>query len=167
MLICLGGGGVRSPMSGGVPSPRSGGYPVPGRGGGLPHPRSGGTLSQVWGGIPFQIWGVPHLRSGGGTLGTPLPRPWDGVPPYLDLGWGTPLPRPEMGYPPYPDLRWGTPLPRPEMGNPPPPRKCGQSENITSRHPSDAGGNDATASFLFIWAISIYPSVKHWPEVAN
>ena len=38
-----------------------------------------------------------------------------------------------MGNPPYLDLRWGTP---------PPPRKCGQTENITSRHPSDAGGNN-------------------------
>ena len=24
----------------------------------------------------------------------------------------------------------------------PPPRKCGQTENITSRHPSDAGGKN-------------------------
>ena len=24
----------------------------------------------------------------------------------------------------------------------PPPTKCGQTENITSRHPSDAGGNN-------------------------
>ena len=119
-----------------------GGYPVPGQGGtpsragqGVPHPRYRGYPIQTWSGgtpgTPPTGMGYPlqpemgYPRPG---MGYPLPRPrmgcppiwtWDGVPPYLDLGWGTPLPRPEMGYPPC---------------------KCGQTENITSRHPSDAGG---------------------------
>ena len=46
-------------------------------------------------------------------MGYPPTWTWDGVPPYLDLRWGTP-----------------------------PPHKCGQTENITSRHPSDAGGKN-------------------------
>ena len=101
----------------------------------------GGTQSQVWGGTQSQVQGgypIPGLggtpsRPGqGDTPGTPPPRPGMGYSPYLDLGW----------VPPYLDLGWGTPLPRPRMGYPP--RKCGQTENITSRHPSDAGGNDDT-----------------------
>ena len=61
--------------------------------------------------------------------------------PYLDLGWGTP----------HPDLRWGNPPPHLELRWVTPPlyldlrlgTKCGQSENITSRHPSDAGGKNS------------------------
>ena len=88
-----------------------GGYPVPGPG--EPCPRSkGGTPSQVWGGTPSP----PSSRPGqGGIHGTPSTWTWDGVPPYLDLGWGTPLPGPGMGYPPYLDLRWGTPSPPPSV----------------------------------------------------
>ena len=123
----------------GVPHPRSGlegGVPHP-RSGEVPHPRSGwrGTPSQVWpGGYPISGWG--YLISGwgvppdqvwmiGGIPGVP-PHTWDGVPPYIDLGWGTPWPRPGMGYPPhlrwgtpYIDLGQGTPLPRPGMEYPP------------------------------------------------
>ena len=117
------------------------------------------------GGTPVLILdGVPHIsRMGYPPVKTwdrvPPPHQHDGVPPilildggtpYPDLGWGTPhqqdgvppLSRPGMGYtpvinrmgypPPHPDLRWGT--------LPPPPRKCGQTENITFPHPSDAGG---------------------------
>ena len=131
-----------------------GGYPIPGRGG-TQSQVQGGTRSQVCGGTQSQVQGVPSPRSGGlphpRSRGYPPTQTWDGVPPsldlgwstpyldlgwgtpYLDLGWGTPLPRPEMGYPlPYQDLRWGTP----------PPHKCGQTENITSRHPSDAGSKN-------------------------
>ena len=42
---------------------------------------------------------------------------------------------------------WDGYLPRP----PPPPRKCGQSENITFRHPSDAGGKNTT----------VHDTIKH------
>ena len=125
---------------------------------GVPHPDlvlGGYPIQTLSGGYPIQTWsgGTPHhpdLRWG-------TPQTWDGVPPYLDLGWGTPhldlgwdtpLPRPGMGYPlpdlgwgtPYLDLRWDTPLPRPEKEYPP--CKYGQSENITSHHPSDAGGKN-------------------------
>ena len=90
---------------------------------------------------------------------------WDGVPPYPNLDGVPPPPRPEMGYLPPPTQTWDgvTPLPRPEMGYPPTqtwdgvapyldlgqgtPRKCGQTENITSRHPSDAGGNNVNEFF--------------------
>ena len=69
---------------------------------------------------------------GGGTpssLGqgyTPPSLGW-GV-PHPDLGWGTPLSGPGMGYPPV--QTWD--------GGPLPPNG-GQTENITFRHPSDAG----------------------------
>ena len=153
MLICLW-GGYPVPCPGGTWSQVQGG---------------GGTQSQVWGGpphvwgvTPFQVWGGTHLMSGGipsqvwegGTWGTPHHLDLAGVPTTSDLRWGTPLrpemgypPRPEMGYPPRPgwgttpttsDLRWTTPYPQPEMGYPSP-RNGGQSENITFRHPSDAG----------------------------
>ena len=104
-------------------------------------------------------WGVPRvpLPPSRPEMGYPLPRPEMGYPPLRPgMGYprpsrpemGSPLPRPEMGYPPS----W------PEMGYPPtqtwdgvpphldleqgtsPPRKCGQTENITFSHPSDAGG---------------------------
>ena len=47
-----------------------------------------------------------------------------------------PLPGPGPGTPP-PTWTWDPPYL--DLGPPPPP-KCGQTENITSRHPSDAGG---------------------------
>ena len=91
--------------------------------------------------VSSQIWCqkfFPLLR-----LGTPH-QTWDRVPP-LDLDLGPPhldLVPPSYLYldlgPPYLDL--GPPLPGPGPGTPPPP-KCGQTENITFRHPSDAGGN--------------------------
>ena len=54
-----------------------------------------------------------------------------------------------MGYPPS-TWTWDgvPPLPRPEMGYPP--HKCWQTENITSRHPSDAGGNKL---LLTVWLV--------------
>ena len=106
-----------------------------------------GSASSIpgWGGTT----GTPHYPTIqtwlGDTLGTPPTiQTWDKVPPTIqtwsggtlgtsnhpDLGWGTPS---------HPDLRWGTPQPRPGMGYPP--CKCGQTENITFPHPSDAGGN--------------------------
>ena len=138
------GGVTWSQVWGGCPVPGLGGYPIQGLGG-CPVPGLGGYPIPGQGGYPIQTW------SGG----------YSGYPPYLDLGWGTPLPGPGMGYPPLPrpgigcpplpgpgmgyppylDLRWGTPLPRPEMGYPSP-HKCGQTENIASHHPSDAGGNE-------------------------
>ena len=143
----------------GIPTPTiqtwSGGLPHPDLawGGTLGTPQTGMEYPPTWDGVlPLDLgWGTPHLDLG-----------W--VPPYLDLGWGTPLPRPGMGYPPYLDLRWGTPLPRPEMGYlptqtwdwVPPPHKCGQTENITSRHPLDAGGNYKVfcfVCFLLLWTV--------------
>ena len=70
------------------------------------------------------------------------------VPPCLDLGrgyppawtWeGVPPPGPGKGYP----LAGPGGTPHLDLGRwyPPPPRNGGQSENITFRHPSDAGGN--------------------------
>ena len=88
--------------------------------------------------------------------------PWDlrpGTPPDLrpgippDLRPGTPPPLTWTWDPP--DLRPGTPLPGPGTPPPgpgtsptwtwtwdPPPKRVWQTENITSRHPSDAGGNN-------------------------
>ena len=54
----------------------------------------------------------------------------DGV-PHPDLGWG---------YPQL-DLGWGY-LPVQIVMGVPLPRKCGQTENITFPHPSDAGGKN-------------------------
>ena len=48
-----------------------------------------------------------------------------------NLGRGYPLSWPGKGVPPPHQPDWGTP----------PPNKCGQTENITFPHPSDAGGN--------------------------
>ena len=119
--------GVRYPPP---PSRPRTGYPPSRPGWGYPgyspphHPDLG------WGTWPRPEMGYPPPRPGMGTppprpeMGYPPPRPGTGYPP--DLRWGTPLPRPGMGYPS---------LPRPGTGYPPPPRrKCGQSENITSRH---------------------------------
>ena len=140
-------GGVPRPRSRGVPLSQVWGYPVPGLGGDTLSKVQGGTLSQVRGvphlryrGTPSQVRGGTPSRPGqGGTLG--IPQTWDGVPPYLDLGWDNPLPGPGMGYPPPQTWDGVPPLPRPEMDTPPS-RKCGQTENITSRHPSDAGGKN-------------------------
>ena len=117
---------------------------------GSPHPDLG------WG-TPLSIpgMGYPHLDLGQGTpppisrMGTPPPiQTWDWVPHHLDLRQGTPPhPHLEWGTPcldlgwgtPLPHLGWGTPLSRPGTGYHPP-RKCGQTENITFPHTSDAGG---------------------------
>ena len=130
MLLCLGGG---------LPHPRVGGYPIPGWG--VPHPRVGVPQSGLdGGGYPRYPppsrpgWHTPHQdlarvpppsRPGWGTPPpsrpgwVPPPQTWDGVPPTQN--WD--------GVPPYLDLRWGTP------------RKCGQTEYITSHHPLDVGSN--------------------------
>ena len=123
------------------------GVRIPGPGEGVPIPGLGGYLSQVWGDTPSQVQGGTPSQDP--RDGVP-PWTWDGVPPRPGTGYppgpgtwypprpgtGTPL---DLGWvPPYLDLRWGTPLPRPEMGYPP--RNGGQSENITFRHPLDAGG---------------------------
>ena len=124
----------------------------------------GGTPSSLGGGgYPIQLWwGVPHpvMVAGGHPQYLPPSRPgWGGYPGYTPTiqtwpGGTLPPSRPGMGYPlpptiqtsdgvpPYLDLRWGTLPPHLDLGQgTPPPHKCGQSENITSRHPSDAGGN--------------------------
>ena len=114
-------------------------------GGGYPLPRSrlGGA-----GGTRFPgSGGVPPVRKDGGT--TPLPGPGKGVPlPGLGMGvlpwtwegvpfiqnWeggSSPQPGPGKGVP-------STPHCQPDGGTP---RNGAQSENITFRHPSDAGGN--------------------------
>ena len=132
---------------------------------GVPHP-------VLDGGTPHQQDGVPPPDMGWGTpcpdlgWGTSLSAGWDT--PHLDLGWGIPLSGPGMGYPPsrpgmgylpvsrmgyppsgsgmgYPPVwTWdGVPPPHPDLGwGTPPPHKCGQTENITFPHPSDAGGKN-------------------------
>ena len=95
---------------------------------GVPHPRS----RSRWGGTPSQVqMGHPSGPGRGnsclGLVGVTrssrsreVPHPWLGY-PHLDLAGVTPV------------WTW--------LGYPPPPRNGGQTENITSRHPSDAGGN--------------------------
>ena len=127
-----------------------------GRGGTL---ERGGNPSQVWVGTPSQVRVGTHLRSGEypiSGLGVPHLR----YPPWPDMGWGTPPPWPDLGWgtPPQPDLGWVPPtsLARPWMEYPyldlgwgtSPPRKCEQTENITSRHPSDVGGNEYLTIFI-------------------
>ena len=41
-----------------------------------------------------------------------------------------------------------------QFGTPPPPTKCGQTENITSRHPSDVGGKNVDLLKSFFSALS-------------
>ena len=113
----------------------------------IPHPDLGWGTSQ-----PDLRWGTPHLDLVWGTphpdlrWGTPSTQTWDVAPPTQT--WDVaPPPRPGMGYPPT--QTWDGVPPRPGMGYPLPtdlgwgtPYKCGQTENITFSHPSDAGGND-------------------------
>ena len=131
MLLCL----IQTWLGGGTPSRPGQGYPwVP-----PSRPCQGGYPIQTWLGVP-QVppklgwgpplrWGTPRPGMGYPLPPTwtwdryPLPRPGMGT-PYLDLKWGTT---------PYPDLSWGTPHPC----------TCGQTENITSRHPSDAVGKNS------------------------
>ena len=90
-------------------------------------------------------WGTPHPRLG--------------YPP--DMGWGTP--RHGMGYPPskvglgtppsqdwigYPPMQGCIGYPPPRLDQVPPLPKCGQTENITSCHPLDAGGNQNRQNML-------------------
>ena len=100
------------------------------------------------------VWWEGRYPLPGG--GTPWGNPtwtWDGVPPCLDLRLGTPLPGPGMGYPPAwtweggtpcLDLGWGTPC---QLDGVTPPQVWTdtQTENITSPHPSDAGGKNYTS----------------------
>ena len=112
----------------------------------------GGTPSSHGGGYAIQSWwgGMPSSHDGG-----------EGTPSSHGGGRGTPSSHGVRGGTPslvwvggYPMQSWwgrGIPLPpRPEMGYPPPPQ-CGQTENITFPHPSDAGGNKSAkmnADFL-------------------
>ena len=114
-------------------------YPPPSR------PGLGGYLPTI------QTWpgGIPQVP--------PTIQTWDGVPPHPDLGWGTPI-QTCYGVPPHPDLGRGTPTHKPGTGYSPshkpgtgylpPPRNGGQSENITFRHPSNAGGKNCQLAFL-------------------
>ena len=122
--------------------------PIPG-----PDP-DGGTPSL---GVPLSRsrWGYPHLDLAGVDGG--VPHPWwrRGYPPS-GLNQGTPLSTFRWGYPitgqvlppPHLDMARVPPSGRgrgtPHLdlaGVAPSPRNGGQTENITSRHPSDAGGN--------------------------
>ena len=84
--------------------------------------------TQTWDGVPSQTWDVVLPRNG---TGYPPTHTWDGVPPSTQTWDGVP-PQTWDGVPPYLNLGRGTPS------------KCGQSENITFRHPSDAGGKNCT-----------------------
>ena len=95
--------------------------------------------------------------------GVPPSNPNGGYPEVLPpiMTWEGGTPCPDLEWVPPPVLTWkgGTPHPHPDLGRgycccsdmgggyPPPksggwgiPRKCGQTENITFPHPSDAGG---------------------------
>ena len=96
-------------------------------------------LSPDGGGVPPSSlgWvgtGVLHLVLDGGTLSTP-----DMGYPLVQTLDRVALSRPGMGYPPpHPHLGWGNP-----------PYKCERTdacENITSRHPSDAGGKNRSVN---------------------
>ena len=123
---------------------RSGDYPIQSWMWGV-----GATQFSLGGGYPIQSWmgaypnwGVPHPV----LTGVPLSWSWMGTPPPISR-MGYPLSRPRMGYPPSrpgmgytpPTPGWGTPCP--DLGWGTPPHMCGQTENITFPHPSDAGGN--------------------------
>ena len=121
----------------------------------------------VPGGYPgwAPLAGVPHHPdlAGGGAVPGWAPPGW-ATPPHPDLAEGGTLGRfPLAGVPPHPDLAggtlgghlpgWGTPQ-SDLAGVPPvwtwpgypPPHRCGQTENITFPHPSDAVGNKITES---------------------
>ena len=142
-----GGGSVPHPVMDGR------GYPIQSWTG------DGGTPSSLGQWVPIQSWmregvphpvldgGVPHPVLDGGGVGTPSSFGW-GYSSHPDLGWEYPRLDLGLGTPPHPDLGWvpplsagwGTPLSA-GWGTPPP--KVGQThtcENVTSRHPSDAGG---------------------------
>ena len=117
--------------------------------GGVPHSilDGGGTPSSLGWGLPHPVLDQGSTPSslgseGGGVLHPILSWSWMGNPPCPDLGWGTSTSHLDPGH--------GTPpSSRPGIRYPPHPRKCGQTENITFRHPSDAGGNNYTSSDYF------------------
>ena len=80
--------------------------------------------------------GVPPIRV------SPLGYPHVGVPPHRAYPpQGTPLAGPGSGTPPPAEPGSGTPPHWTWLGYPPSSR-CGQTENITFPHPSDAVGNN-------------------------
>ena len=115
------------------------------------------NLTCMWGGgtCPAPPYPGIWLGQGGYLLCLPSrPGIWPGqgvtctTPPGIWPGWGVPSPPHPH---PIPHCTWegGTllsgpgkvvPLCQPDGGFPPPPRNGGQSENITFRQPSDAGG---------------------------
>ena len=136
-----------------IPAPRHGmgtppemGYP-PRHGMGYPPemgypPRHGMGYPTEMGYPPIQGWGTPPFQ---GWIGYPPQPRLDRVPPLSKAGLGTPPPI--QGW----------------IGYPPPP-KCGQTENITSRHPSDAGGNNIIIPQRYITQIkdnTVYQVVMH------
>ena len=129
---------------------------------GVPCPMSRrGTPSQVPGGTPSQVWlggqGVPHPRSGGGTLshvrgGTPSQVPGGYPISGLAWGWGVPHLRSEGGTPP-PDLGWGTPhTVQIWTGYSPPPDVNRQTpvKTVPSRHTTYAGGKNKVLLINYI-----------------
>ena len=116
------------------------GYPIQSWMGGTPYHEGWGPPSAGWGTPCLDLGrGYPHLDLG---RGYPLCT-WDGVPPCQE-GWDTPQSTPGMGVPP-PIWTWVTVHPPPcQLDGVPSPPKVGKThtcENITSRHPSNAGGN--------------------------
>ena len=111
------------------------------------------TPSVTWGGVPPPIR-VPPSQAWWGGGGNPR---W-GTPARSDGGylrWGTPV-----RVPPLSQVRWGEggtrggvppirvpPLARSDRGYP---RWCGQTENITFPHPSDAVGNNSRVRINWI-----------------
>ena len=92
------------------------------------------------------------VRMGGRGKGTPYPSPGKGATPFPGPGrWGYPPSQVRMGGTPYSDPGREYPPSGPGKGVPPvgkdggtPPPEVEQThtcENITSRHPSDAGSN--------------------------
>ena len=86
--------------------------------------------------------------------GTPLPpsvQTWDGPTPIWTWNGVPTIQTRDVVAPPHPNLEMGYPLSpsRPWNGVPaPPPRQCGQTENITFPHHSDAGGKNGVHSYL-------------------
>ena len=99
-----------------------------------------GSPSAGWGTSPSPSGPGKGVPPSGPGMGYPLCT-WDGVTPHQE-GWGTPQSTPGMGVPPS-GLGMGYTPPCQLDGVLPPP-KVGQThtcENITSRYPSNAGGN--------------------------
>ena len=91
------------------------------------------------GGIPTVAYQVLHVLS----CPWGVPHPCREVPPV----WDTPR-QTRPGYTPRPRLAGVPPVwTWPGYPPPPPPHRCGQTENITLPHPSDAVGKDTVSSF--------------------